>query len=229
MRRASRHELRDGYRVRLLTAMAVVLALACGLVRFWPPPSEDGETARVYASDGEPIEIQDIRPTSQSAAQEPPPPAPLPPVEVPNDVVLEEPDLNFEAFTSAFDEMPPEDAGPPGEDQAAQAPPQADVGPRPVRFVEPEYTSAARRQNMRARVLVRVLVSPTGEVTEATVTERFLLGEDVTTREPVAHLGHGLEEAALSAARRWLFRPARENGQAVESYTTLTFSFGVDS
>ncbi|MFV1981585.1 MAG: energy transducer TonB [Rhodothermia bacterium] len=40
-------------------------------------------------------------------------------------------------------------------------------------------------------------------------------------------VGFGVEEAALSAADRWRFRPARHGGRVVQTYYTLTFRFGV--
>ena len=212
----------------MLAALAAALALVWGLLRFWPVPNEQHAQAPVYATEGELIELTEITPTQQVGSQTPPPPAPLPPVVMPRSMVLEDVDIRFEDFTLTLERTELPDASPPGTD-ASQAPPQVDIGPRPVRFVEPEYTAAARKDGVRARVVVRVRVNAVGEVQKAEVIERYLLRSDASIRKLVAHLGHGLEEAALSAARRWLFRPARQNGEAVASYTTLTFSFGVDA
>ncbi len=229
MPRASNRELRQHYRLYVMGGLALALALVLALFRFWPALPDDETLAPVYAASGEVIELKEIMPTAQAGERMPPPLSPLPPVEVPDDVVLEDVDIRFQDLSLLLEGPPPLTEAPPGaEGGNTQAPPQADLGPRPVRFVEPEYTQSARSSNVRATVVVRVLVGSTGRVEEATVTQRFLL-EGESSREMVAHVGHGLEEAALSAARRWMFRPARENGQAVASYTTLTFSFGVDS
>src|SRR5690625_5390259 len=48
-----------------------------------------------------------------------------------------------------------------------------------------------------------------------------------TQLQAVDRVSYGLEEAALTAARQWLFRPARDGGQAVPAHYDLTFSFGV--
>ena len=229
MRRPPNHDLRHAYRLHMLAALAASLAVVWGLLRFWPAPGASPPQAPIYSTDGQRIELTEITPTQQAGRQPPPPPAPLPPVVGPRERILEDLNVRFQDLALSTDQADrPEEASPPGND-TAQAPPQVDVGPRPVRFVEPEYTAAARKDGVRARVVVRVRVSAVGEVQEVEVTERYLLGSDASHRELVAHLGHGLEEAALSAARRWLFRPARQNGEAVASYTTLTFSFGVDS
>jgi protein TonB len=42
----------------------------------------------------------------------------------------------------------------------------------------------------------------------------------------VPSLGYGLEESALDAASRSLFRPAEQNGEPVATRTTITFTFG---
>ena len=89
--------------------------------------------------------------------------------------------------------------------------------------MEPEYTREARRARIRTEIVVEVQVSPTGQVLSATVVERYLL---TPRRRRVDTLGYGLEEAALAAARRWRFRPARVNDQPVASFTRITFSFG---
>ena len=73
-----------------------------------------------------------------------------------------------------------------------------------------------------------MLVDEKGRVEASKVLERFLLGNKKDDpKQPVNLLGYGLEEAALSAAGRWLFRPARKNGTPVRSYHALTFRFGV--
>lgn len=79
-----------------------------------------------------------------------------------------------------------------------------EIGARQLRIPEPNYTEAAR-------ILRRVLLS----------------SEDGSgTKRTVEALGYGLEEAALDAARRTLFRPARAGGKAVQSRKTLTLTFG---
>jgi protein TonB len=100
------------------------------------------------------------------------------------------------------------------------------IEPRPVRIVEPEYTREAQRRKIRAEIVVEVFVDARGKVSESRVLERYLL-DDEEEREPVSILGYGLEESALSAAERCLFRPARFGGRAVSGYKTLRFSFGV--
>ena len=95
-----------------------------------------------------------------------------------------------------------------------------------MRFVEPEWPREARRKRIRADVLVEVLVDEKGLVREAKVVERFLYQGDSDQKEEVPELKYGLEEAAVAAAKRWMFQPARQDGNPVKSYKTITFSFG---
>lgn len=220
--------LREGYEVRVMAGVVGSLALLIALFRWWPTPSGPDVPHIVFNTAGqEVIEIEEVLQTSQRE-KKPPPPAPLPPIIVPNDEILDEPIVDI---TDDF--LPVED---PGEDEVAEAGAEtgaerqvrSQVGPKPVRIVEPEYTREAQKKKVRAEIVVEVLVGDRGRVEQARIVERYLLGKDRDDpKTPVAELGYGLEEAALAAARGWLFRPARENGTPVPSFTTLTFSFGI--
>lgn len=215
-----------GYRVRVLVSSVVTLLVMVGFIKFWPTPSGEIDPDEVFDSRGEiSIEIEEIVQTTHAERKAPPPPAPIPPVIVPDDVFLEEEPLDLTDSALAIDE--------PGEDTEAQEGEvatgprrSATSAPKLFRFVEPEYTREARRKRVRAEVVVEVLVNEKGRVEESRVLERYLLGRN-EEREPTQQLGYGLEEAALAAAEQLGFRPARQDGKPVSSYTTLSFSFGI--
>ena len=150
----------------------------------------------------------------------PPPPAPLPPIEKPEPAEQEEVALDF--FENA---LPIEKS--PARREGESTPAPAVIGPRPVRYVEPEYTQAAKKRQIRASLEVQVVIDKRGRVEKARVLKRFLLDEESNRRKAVDVIGYGLEEAALAAARQWRFRPARKGREPVSSTTTLTFSFGI--
>lgn len=206
--------------------MAASLLVALGAVHLWPPPN-DADQRPIYRNlEREAITVEEILPTRQIDAV-PAPPAPAIPILVPDDYVLEEPNLDFSDNTLAVDN-PGEDAMAGAGDSDSQVS-GATVGPKTVRFVEPEYTREARRQRIRAELVVQVLVDERGHVKEATIVERFLLDKNGMSKMPVEALGYGLEDAALSAADRMMFRPAQKDGKPVASHTLLTFTFGVDA
>ena len=99
--------------------------------------------------------------------------------------------------------------------------------PKPILIAEPEHPRAARRRGIRAEIILQVDIDSRGRVTAHEILSRYLLGDDGQSREPVQALGYGLEDAAVSAAQRWRFRPARKEGKAVASRYVLTMKFGV--
>lgn len=206
-------------------AMVVALVLAIALVQWWPswPTSTAPQVFRDRGTDR--ITLRDVQPTRQSEEKNPPPPAPLPPVVVPNDVLIEEP---LEIGESALPVQTPEDDATlqEGTDRSATAQ-QPETDARLLRTVQPNYPSSARKNKVRARVEVELKISRDGGVQEAMIRRRWLLSNDGTP-QPVVELGYGLEEAALAAARRSLFRPARANGRPVPTRKVITFTFGPD-
>lgn len=221
------HPLGD-YRVRILLCVAASLLLVTAVVNLWPSPDRARSEDRLYmASERDVIEIEEIQPTRQ-AQTKPAPPAPPIPILVPDETILEQDELDLSDQLAVED---PGDAlaleGDPGPSQGRPAGPT--VGPKTVRFVEPEYTREARRNRVRAELVISVMIDERGQVQDAEIVERFLLDKDGGSKTPVATLGYGLEEAALSAADRWVFRPAKKDGRPVASRTTLTFTFGVDA
>jgi protein TonB len=79
-------------------------------------------------------------------------------------------------------------------------------------MIKPSYTDDARRSHVEGRIRIELLVNEMGEVTEA----RILSG-----------LGHGLDEAALEAARRLHFSPAMQCGRAVSAPFIIAMRFAL--
>lgn len=211
-----------------MTCMAVVLLTCIGFVHWWP----DAREAPVRLEDTGRREVVDITLVEQTVqrAREPippPPPVQAPPVERPDEVVLaDEPlDLELPEEMSSVDRSSP--PGRPGDNEEHVGPGgSADERPRPIRLVEPNYTPEARREGVRARIVVEVLVNEEGRVEDRRIIDRVIFDEAADSSRTVSHIGYGLEEAALSAAEKWRFRPVRRDGAAVPAYTRVTFSFG---
>lgn len=169
------------------------------------------------------IQIREIQPTSQSEEKNPPPPAPLPPIVVPNEVTVKE---EIEFGESELQVETPEDDAvlQEGADQATASRPP-DTGAQLLKNVQPTYPAAAQQDEVRARIQVEVQIGPNGRVENAAIRRRWRLYPDGSSH-PVEELGYGLEKAALAAAQRSLFRPAQASGRPVATRKVLTFTFG---
>lgn len=214
-------DTRHLYRLKMMGSMVVVLGLAVLLVTFWPAAS-GSDSDLPFSDTADFVEIDEIQPTSHSQELAPPPPAPLPPVVRPVDEIVE---TRFDASGPLMVDDPGEDAR--QSDGAAQtvAARLPDVGARLLRAVQPQYPSAAKQSGVKARVVVEVAVNEQGRVTEASVVKRIRISKGGRPRA-VGQLGYGIEQAALRAARRSLFRPAEKGGSPVSTRTQLTFTFG---
>jgi TonB family protein len=77
---------------------------------------------------------------------------------------------------------------------------------------EPQYTEAARRNAITGSVVLRVVFSRTGEVTNI---------------RAIQALPFGLTERAITAARLIRFRPATRDGRPVNVYMQLEYNFNL--
>ncbi|MFW5955445.1 MAG: energy transducer TonB, partial [Rhodothermales bacterium] len=205
-------------------SLVVVLLCANLSVRLWPAHDARQPQDVPPGNAGELIHLEEVAQTSHGAVRPPPPPPPIP-IVASEEIEWETPDLDFEVALP--DPSKALHAGLPGSDTETSAGgPSFEEDARPIRFVEPEYTREARRRGLRAEIVVVVRVAPDGQVVDTEIIRRYLL-EQAATKRPTDEIGYGLEEAAVAAAQRWLFRPARVNGRPVESVYELTFSFGV--
>jgi periplasmic protein TonB len=83
--------------------------------------------------------------------------------------------------------------------------------PVAVRRVEPEYPSLAQEAGVSGTVLTRLLVGRDGHVLDAIVDEHHSI--------PM------LNDAAVQAARRWVFTPAYANRKPVAVWVAVPFAF----
>lgn len=158
-----------------------------------PPTTEMPEVTEPvldFLIDVEPRPIDPRRPDAPltRAARDIVRPAPPTPVP-PTETPPEQPDANTPVVEPAQDQR-----------HAAPAPwvpavAHSDNAP-------PRYPERCRRQGVEGTVLLRLHIDDTGGVTEVSVLERA---------------SRLLDRAAIAAARKWRFEPAREHGAPVDS------------
>src|SRR5688572_5103925 len=90
--------------------------------------------------------------------------------------------------------------------------PEVSTRPRVIAKPEPQYTEQARRDQVTGTVVLRVVFSSSGQVTNI---------------QAVQKLGGGLTEKAIAAARQIRFLPAIRNGQPVSMYMQLEYNFNL--
>lgn len=78
------------------------------------------------------------------------------------------------------------------------------------RVAPKDYPVEARRRGVEGEVIALLTVDAEGKVVDVEVKQS---------------LGHGLDELAAEAFRKWRFEPARENGRAVSSKVRVTHQF----
>jgi TonB family protein len=100
---------------------------------------------------------------------------------------------------------------PGGPDQVFTAP-QVEQRVRVLAKPEPEYSEDARKNQITGTVVLRVVFSSSGEVTNI---------------RAVRPLPNGLTEKAISAARRIRFLPAMKGGHPVNVYMQLEYNFNL--
>lgn len=213
----------------MLASTAASLLVVLAVLKLWPTPSPEAlHSDRVYlATAREMLELEAIQPTAQER-RPPPPPRPFLPVVVPDATELD--DVELDLTDQVPLQPPPDEPGPDATasvgDDAATSARSVEEGPRALRFVVPEYTPDARKRGIQATVQIEVEVDERGRVQQARILERVLLDDEGDVLRHVDELGYGLDQAVLSAARRWLFRPARRNGEPVASVTTIQLDVG---
>uniref|UniRef100_Q01X37 TonB family protein n=1 Tax=Solibacter usitatus (strain Ellin6076) TaxID=234267 RepID=Q01X37_SOLUE len=79
--------------------------------------------------------------------------------------------------------------------------------------VNPEYPADLKQQGVTGSVVIRAIISKTGDILNAQV---------INTVHP------GLAQAALDAVKQWRYQPTLLNGQPVEVITTVTIAFELE-
>ena len=79
-----------------------------------------------------------------------------------------------------------------------------------IQQVEPEYPADAKQQGVEGNVLIRAVISKTGQV---------------LSPEVVNTVDSRLAKAALDAVTQWTYKPTLLNGEPVETLATITLEF----
>ena len=163
-------------------------------------------TAELPESPDIQIEVIEIPPTEQ-ISKPPPPSRPSIPVEAEDDELLDDVTIgDTEIIFDAPDEAPP--PPPPEEDEVFEF---FAVSEKPVMLqqAKPDYPDLARKAQIEGVVVVTVTIGKTGEVENAVIFKSIPM----------------LDEAALEAARKCKFKPAKQRDKFVKVKMNVPFNF----
>ena len=94
-------------------------------------------------------------------------------------------------------------------DQPPDAAPGDSTKLEPIKTQKASYPDEAREKQLQGQVMVKMLVSETGDVDSV----------EVVSGDPI------LAKAAVAAAIKWKFKPFIKNGKPVQVFTTVPFNF----
>ncbi len=217
------NDKRNGaYNFRIQIAVICTLVLFILLFRFWPVHI-GGERKLDGLFDEDQIIMPEFIETRQQAAVERVAPlVPRPQMVVPDEEVV---DVEFDLEIAGLDADL--DLGPiPMPEGPGEIVENPDRPPNVRRIVEPVTPQQARRDGVRVEIVVRYVVSESGEVEEAEIDEMRKFNRQTGQYEVVSDAGYGFREITLEAAMQWLFHPASHEGRPVRSTARHRFTFG---
>lgn len=213
-------DYRSFYPLKLQAGLALALLLVIGAVN--APLRPRGSEVEYTLADQEVILLEEIVQTRQN---QPPPPPPRPPVpiEVPNDVILENDELGLDATLDVdeiFAELPP--PPPPAEEEEETEPeifvvvedPPVMIGGLASIMQHVRYPELARKAGIEGRVTVQFVVDENGDVQDPVV---------------VRGVGAGCDEEALRVVRLAKFEPGKQRGRAVKVRMSTSVNFRLTS
>lgn len=89
-----------------------------------------------------------------------------------------------------------------------------DTAPKIVRMIYPLYPAQAKMLGISGRVMIRLIITSTGEVKDPEIVE--------SSSEGI------FDESAVSAVKKYVFTPGQKNGKAVDCIARMPIAFNID-
>ena len=208
LRKEDKANLRKRYPIYVEVGMIAALLLLILAFRFqWG----SGPKKTFKVDEQETVEIKEVKQTQQKK-QPPPPPRPPVPIEKPDDQVLENENLDFDATLDLNETLsePQQNTAPPEpkKKEKEEVVPFAVIEEKPklkggqkALYEALEYPSFAKRANIEGTVFLQFVVTKKGQVKDIKV-----------LRSP----HEALEKAAIEAMKQMEFTPGKQRKQPVE-------------
>jgi TonB family protein len=203
--RSAHFHLEQNYRKYMTVASAIAIVIHILAFKFSPPYTPS------------PYQLREKKLTSVELPEEiviPPPPKEIARPQLPQEAEISEEASEEETIApTGFDPFAPPIVPQSGDlDEKFVA---FDDPPKVVHQEVPVYPELARQAEAEGKVWVRVTIDENGRVIRATI-------ENSTSIE-------ALEHAAIEAAHKWLFRPAKQRDIPVKCQIVIPFEFSLES
>jgi len=214
LRKKEGADLRSQY--PLYVEIGLVLSLALLIVAFRVNMSS-GSSFKVQMEEQETVDMKQIQQTKQEK-EPPPPPKPPVPQQVPNNEVIDQQDVDFDASLDMDEKLdtsqgPPQDEEEEEEEQeifmVVENQPEL-IGGMKALQKSVEYPEFAKKAGIEGRVIVQFVVNEQGNVQDPKVTRG------------VHKL---LNKEAIKAVKRQKFKPGKQRGKAVKVQMSLPVTF----
>lgn len=213
LKRAPDAQIHDGYQIRIQIGLIISILVFIIIFRINIQFEESFDFVQI---EREVLELEEIIQT-EIVETPPPPPRPPVPITVPDDSILDDALLDFDAFLDTDDALtytPP-------------PPPDLEEDNEPEIFVTVEqmpeliggiaelqrhvrYPEIARKAGIEGRVVVQFVIDEQGNVVNPFV---------------VRGIGGGCDEAAIEAVKRVRFTPGMQRGRPVKVQYTIPVQF----
>jgi len=195
----------ETYQIQLEKALAVALVLVILLMLLFPR-IKIGSPIQPPGM-GTMLTVEDI-PITRQGKPVPPPPRPTVPIPseddiIPDNVTIEDTELDFDSFSSSAT---------PG--RGLPMAPAEIIQPRPIFEVIPEYSENLQKRGIEGVVKLHLHIDRSGNVTHV------IILENTTGSRECAN-------AAKKAALRGRYIPAQKNGKPTDIWLVRTYTFGL--
>lgn len=212
-----RSKEKEAYRLRIEVGFIIALLLMITLFKVQIKSSEEG--LKITTTEQEVVKMEDVEITKQ-ISRPPPPPRPLVPVAVSNDVVIDEEisidsEIDFDNLTEFEVPEPPKAAEEDVEDQVfvvVEKMPELKGG-IPALMKHITYPEIARKAGLEGRVYLQFVIDERGRVLNPVV---------------VRGIGGGCDEAAIEAIKKVTFTPGLQRGKPVKVKYSLPVMFKLE-
>jgi len=193
----------ENYQKTIHVATIVALAMTISIFELFPTLNwEKNEEPIIVVTS---LQVENI-PITRQGTRKPPPPKPAVPIPsddelIPEDVTIEETELDLNLYSPLQ-----------GEGGISGAP--FVFQPRPIYEVIPEYPQELQRKGIQGRVKLHIHVNKYGFVDQVVILEN-------TSGSPIC------ARAAKTAALQGRYVPAKSQGKPTDIWITRVYSFGV--